>query len=141
MFKLQPEKVSKHWSQFEHYIGESLAPTGINDLRYRNNVLQAIIRGNLDVWLATENGKAVAVLTTCVARDDMAGTRCLEIYSLCGIREISPKTYLEGIKILKAYAKACKCHKIIGYTVLPGLMKFIKKLGGKARLTLLELEV
>ena len=142
LVKLLPEQVVKVWNEVAISIEEAHPASMKLTPGAMNRVLRSILIGALEVWYITDDhGAKVGILTTNFNDDLISGTRSLNVYTLWASGGISRKIWLDGISTLFTYAKANNCQKITGFTIIPAVVELIKRAGGQAELTYVELEV
>ena len=146
LIRLDSGQAAKRWPEVSSYVAASVAPTAIGGPHHLNNILKALIEDRMVMWIAAQREKnndikVIGVLTTCVTIDPIAQVRCLEIYSMFGTKDARHNTWVNGLKILKKYAKSEECQKIIGFTQVPKLATLVEQLGGCSDWRFLEFEV
>jgi len=135
--------VSSHWGVIKHAIEESLPPIAGGASDRMNNILESILIGTTDCWVShNDNGTIDGLLLTRFVEDDCSKTRNLLIYCVYGFLQRSAKlAWLEGLKSLYKYAFSKNCHRIIGYTDVDSIIKFVKRVGGEAKYTFVSIPV
>ena len=132
---LTPEQVNLAWPSLKPAIKASLPPPDVTDeANAMNNVLAAIMRGELQVWLATRRAEGSAHIYGGVVTQIMApgvtGVKNLWLYALF-IHELPP-TRLIGTMLdtLRAFARQNGCRSIFAMTNNDVIEKLTKHLHG-----------
>jgi len=142
LLKMLPEQVSDSWEKFAPLIEKSLPPVVADRRKRMSNVLRAILKEELIVWVyydSNENERYVT--TTQIRTDEISLSKNLLIYSLTGLGKVNPTEITNGIKTLKRYAKGNGCNTIIGYVNDLGIMRLLEQQGADAEFAFLQLEV
>ena len=142
-----PEQVNLMWPQLESAIKASLPPTEVTDeAGAMNGVLVAVMKGDLQVWIATKrDGESIQLyggIATTIKNDALgAGIRRLWIYAV--FLHDPPPRDLVGVIVdtLRAFAKLNGCKSIFAITNNPVIEKLVKHLGGTTDYRLVRLEV
>ena len=141
LIKLLPDQVNRHWEPIRYALLVSLPPTARVDRE--NNILKALLSGEMDAWVATRDARPVGVLVTTLTMDGASETKNLLVYALASLDEtiLPDDVWLEGIEQLRKYAESKGCHRIIGYTESSRIAQMIQKVGGQARYTFVSVDV
>jgi len=145
--KLSPEQVNIMWPAFQSAIKASLPPTEVtDDPAAMNNVLAAVMKGELQVWIATKRGEDSCYVyggaVTQITGPSVTGVKNLWLYSLF-IHELPPAPLVGVIvEALREYARANACKRMFGASNNEVILKLVvKHLGGNADYRLIEMEV
>lgn len=135
--------VAARWDELQPGI---IAGTGIAEpdagLSFR--LLDSVMNNRLRVWILTpanDRRKIMAILTTTEAEDGISGYKSLLIYTLFGYEDLPEEAWEQGFKVLAPFAARSGCERIVGYTRSRSIRKVTKRLGGRAELVMVELEV
>lgn len=140
LVQLSSEQVAEYWDYIKYGIEEALIPTvGLHDERM-SHVLEAIMYGKMIVWISADKTTKIigGIVVTTLRTDELSGTKSLLIYALYST-DSSVSAWSEGLAQLTAYAKNEKCHKILAYSNVPEIIKYVESIGGSADLRLLIL--
>lgn len=148
MLKLLPEQVARYWDELGDAIISSIPPTVLYSPDMRYLTLDAILSGRLEVWTfykQPENGdtvKILVIMTTAIVSDVGSSYKSLLIYSIYGYQQdVSPKDWLGGLNMIKAYAKSKGCKNVLAYSDVENIKKLVKVSGGNIDYSLLVMEV
>lgn len=146
LIKLATHKVTRLWGELKRAAVTAVPPTVSNLEEHTNNVLAAIIRGDLECWLLAEEGGnperlAKGVVFTGTVMDSFSMTRNLLIYGVFTYERVSMGLWKDGLETLRKEAKRKGCNLIIGYTSEPRILEIVNMLGGNTSTTLVMLEV
>ena len=143
---LSPEQVNLMWPQLKPAIKASLPPTEVTDESgAMNGVLVAVMKGELQVWIATKRDESsVRVfggVVTKMTAQSISASKSLWIYSLF-LHELPP-TQLIGkmLDTLKDYARMNGCKSIFAITNNEVIRKLVDHLHGSTDYRLVRLEV
>ena len=144
LLKLFPAQVAKYWNELGPMVEQTLPPSA-NGSRM-TNVLQAILSGRLEMlqyYDQSESGEARIIGLAVVGIVDNIdySSKDMLIYAVYAYGQSSKQEVVDGFRLLVDYARGIGCDAVIAYTNLPGLVKYIKRLGGQADYTFLRLEV
>lgn len=143
---LSPQQVNLMWPQLEAAIKASLPPSEVTDAPgAMNNVLVAVMKGELQVWIATKRTEGSCYVyggaVTQVTQPTVTGVRNLWIYSLF-IHELPPAPLVgKIIEELREFARVNGCKAIFALTNNPVIEKLVKHLSGTTDYRLVRLEV
>jgi hypothetical protein len=135
LVRIVPEDVSQNWEYFAPMIAASF-PQDLGVSRtLLTNVLAAILRGDLIVWLDyPEEGKSPsAMITTYVREDPIMCINTLLIYNLYLMKEQPLSYWKENLQTLVKYSKARKCKAIAGYTDDPKYLRWLGMVGADTK--------
>lgn len=149
-FALEPlsaQQVNLMWPQLKPAIKASLPPTDKTDeAGAMNNVLVAVMKGELQVWIATKrDGESIqpygGIVTSIVNGAIDAGIRHLWIYAV--FLHDAPPRDLVGVIVetLRAFAKLNGCKDIFAITDNKDIMRLVEGLNGATDYRLVRLEV
>jgi len=144
LLKLFPAQVAKYWNELGPMVEQTLPPSA-NGNRMAN-ILQAILSGRLEMlqyYDQDEDGKAriIGLAVVGVVSNLDYTSNDLLIYAVYAYGQSSRQEVVDGFQLLVNYARGVGCNAVTAYTNLPGLVKYIKRLGGQADYTFLRLEV
>ena len=145
LVKLSPEQASRNWHDIKVAIEESLPPTvGMQSDRMQN-ILTAILTDEMLVWVSTEDkdgsNAITGIVLTTFTFDAPSGTRSLLIYCVYGYGTAKMESWKSGIETLTKYAKHQNCHRIIGYTDIPSIIKFADMAGAETKYRLVSFPI
>jgi hypothetical protein len=145
LIKFLPAQVAQAWNELSEYILFALPPTAKPNIS-RKKLLESVNDGRLTFWVMTEvrHGqpvKKLGVISTTLLTDPVLGVRNLLIYSLATMANMPEEAWIEGLQALQKYAKANCCSAILAYSEVPQIISIVEKLGGKASVRLIQLEV
>lgn len=142
LLKILPEQVSERWEVFAPLIEKSLPPTVTNRRLRMSNVLRSILTEDLVVWVFYDQQRQERyVVTTIVRTDEVTLGKDLLIYSFTGLGQVTPDEVMEGIEVLKKYAKDNGCKTIIAYSADDRVVQFLENQGASANYKLIQMEV
>lgn len=143
--RLLPDQVSRFWNIIKYAIEESLPPIAGGSPDRMNRILTSLLSDKAQCWASyTVNGEQrrfEAIVITRILYDDVSDTRSLLIYCLYGYENIRMASWSDGLKSLVKYASSRNCHRIIGYTDLPFIVKVVERLGGETKYVFVSLPV
>jgi len=143
---LSSEQVNVIWPQLEPAIKASLPPTEVSDdPGAMNNVLAAVMKGELQVWIATKRGEGTCYVyggvVTKMTSPAISAVKSLWIYSLF-INELPPAPLVGTIiETLREFARQNGCKTIFAITNNLVIEKLVKHLAGTTDYRLVRLEV
>ena len=115
LLMMLPEQVSNQWETIRPAIEASL-PAGIEVTEeYMTNILQSILRGNMQCWILV-NGVEVCAIGVTAIFSDPGGCLNLFIYSLYGYKPAPLHLWSDAIDTLKKWANAKGCTEIVAYS-------------------------
>ena len=146
LIKLGTQDVTKLWGELKRAAVASIPPTTSNLEQHTNNVLAAIMRGDIDCWvIVSREGDpkraAKGVVFTGLVVDSFSMTKNMLINGVFSYERIDMSLWADGLETLRKDAKRKGCHLIIGYTSIPRMIDIVKSLGGNTETTLITLEV
>ena len=135
--KLLPDQISKFWDVIKYAIEESLPPVVGEGPDKMNKILMSLLSDKAQCWASYtmdgERRKFEGIMITRVMYDDVSDTKNLLIYCFYGYDNIERASWLNGFRTLVKYASSRDCHRIVGYTDLPSVVKIAERFGGEAR--------
>ena len=146
LVKLSVDGVTKLWGELKR-AAVMAVPPNVSDLEeHTNNVLAAILRGDLECWIiADEEGspdrRAKGIAFTGTVMDSFSMTKNLLIYGVFSYERVSMRLWREGLETLRKEAEKRGCRYIIGYTSEPRMIEIANMLGGDTSTILVRLEV
>lgn len=139
LVKLLPDQVSRQWEVISYAIKNSLPPNIIEDEEIMNNILMSVMCGTVVCWASFEkvddNVVLNGIVTTVMIKDFASGVKSLLVYTIYSIDDFSRKVWKDGLETLIKYGRFNNCKSIVGYTKVPSLVEFIKRVGGEAEYT------
>jgi len=142
LVKLTIDQVSSHWSGvLLPAIRASLPPTVYDSNAVDSKLLESALTGKLSCWVAVDDQEIVGVVTTTVTEDECTGVRNLWIYSIYGFTNIHEDVWVECLKTVVLYARSVGCHRVLGYTNAPHVVKWSEKLGARTNSVLVEFDL
>jgi hypothetical protein len=130
--KLLPDQVAKHWKPIRRAIEESLPPVSEGAENRMEKILEALMIGEMQCWIShNSEGRVDNILTTSVTHDKISDTKSLMIFSIFGF-DTDIKSWGEGLTTLVRFARGKGCSRIIGYTKIDSVAKFVERIGGDA---------
>lgn len=127
MVRLTPLQITERWEQLTEWL-KGLYPNAPDELA---KVLQQVVAGFGQLWILQQGDKEVALSITSISFDALLGERTLLIYDLVALDYVTLHGYTEGLKQLKAFAKAKGCKQIVAYTEVDRLKRVALHLGGQ----------
>lgn len=145
LIKFYPEQVASYWHFLSPIIESTLPPISSGGVDRMQKVLEAILAGNLEVlqFCDMSDGNVTVkgfVVVAEINNIDCTGKQLL-IYSIYSYESVSKADIVDGLRLLKEYAKSRGCDAITAYTNLESLVKYVKRVGGSTTFTFLRLEV
>ncbi len=142
IIKLDEDQITRHWDVIKFSILESVPPITYGSQNTINNMLKALLTGQMQCWVMLDKDKQTqGVVTTTMTADTCSGVKNLMIYSVYGLKFISDQEWVEHLQSLRKFAAAKGCHRIISYTAVARLIKLARNLGGNTEYTFIALEV
>ncbi len=142
LIRLLPEQASRYWGDIKMAVEKSLPPIVGMQVDRMNNILTSVLSGLTTVWVSTEQRPEGNVITGIVLtkfiHDDASGTKSLLIYCLYGYGDGKLESWESGFETLRTFAKGNGCHRIIAYTDVPSIIKYVEKLGMDTKYRLLS---
>lgn len=122
---------------------KSLPPSIGRTKRGMVNILEAVLLGNLTVWIVTDEDQedVIAVVTTKVQFEEVSKTRDLLIYSFTSFGDMSLNFWNEAYETLEKYAVSQNCQNILAYTTNEEIIDFFNRKGAKTDNRLIQMEV
>ena len=141
--KLIPIQISKLWDVIKYAVEHSLPPTVDESPNKMQHILAAALSGYVDVWVTfRRNDKGLiieGVVLTKPCYDEISGTRSLLVYSAFNFNNTTSKSLIASTKSMLEYAKSIGCSRLVAYTSVPSIARYITTLGGHADYTFLTL--
>jgi len=145
LVKMEPEAVARQWAVISESITRSLPPITTNDPKYLTNIMKSIMLKKTHCWVSTrvenENVMVYGIVVTTITNDPATGAKALLIYSVYSFTNTPQELWLEGIKVLKEFARGNNCIKILGFTDKPSLLSYYKAMGANVDTHLIQVEV
>lgn len=142
LLRILPEQVSAKWDKFAPLIAKSLPPTVTNRRQRMANVLRSILMDDLVVWVYLDEQKRERyVMTTLVRTDEVTLGKDLLVYSFTSLGQITPKQAMDGVEVLRKFAKGNDCKSIIAYSADERVVKLLESEGASANFKLIQMEV
>ena len=141
--RLLPDQISRFWDIIKYAIEESLPPIAGGSPDRMNRVLMSLLSDRAQCWasytVGEEQRRLEGIVITRILYDDVSDTRNLLIYCLYGYEGAGKDSWLSGLKSLVKYGVSKSCHRIIGYTNLPSIVRIVERLGGETKYTFVSL--
>ncbi len=144
LVRLLSENISDNWDVIRYSLSESIPPTIALNETVLNNILIALLAGEMHCWVSYKdwkNGEIEGVMTTQIIVDLASKTKNLLIYSAFAYNTTNKRTWIEGLEAVNRFADVFGCESIIGYTKAPEIIKVINLLGGDTSYTVLTIPV
>lgn len=141
LIKLLPDQVATHWEPIKRAIRDSLPPIaqGVED--HMENVLNALLLDEMQCWVSyTQEGRVDNIMTTQILRDEITQNKNLLIYSVFGL-DVDQRSWAEGLQALIKYARKEGCDRIVGYSNVNSIIRFVQRIGGEAEYTFVSIPV
>ena len=131
LLKLMPEQVSEYWDGIKFAVEEALPPVVGETPEKMNNILMALLNGEMDCWVSyrKEESGVVGFVITTITHDSCSDTTNLLLYVIYGMDQTKGVDWIEGYQALRKFALSKGCHRIIGYTTSDKVIKIAKKFG------------
>jgi len=130
LIRLTPEQVVREWEVIRHAIKESTYESIFSRPDSVRDHLRELIAGTMQAWAIVAQEEFVGIVTTRFSLDASMGVKRLEIYSLFGFRDISPRMWATCYVMLKRFALANDCTHIIALSDQEHILSLATKLGG-----------
>lgn len=132
--RILPDQVTKHWEVISFAIENSLPPFAVRQSGVMNNVLESLLLGKLECWVATnKSGEIKAIATTQILEDDISKCKSLLLYSVYGFSDLDESIWKQSFKTVSQYARQKGCQKITCYTDLEYIKEMSKKFNSEVR--------
>lgn len=151
ILQMDTAEIMQRWPQIAEAIGKCLPPYTYASAERMGNIQRAAMRGDVQLWKVLGERRARAdgnfeivllgLLVTAWDFDAISEVRNLSIYALYGISYMADDIYAEGLDVLRKFAKAHGCHRIVALTAEPRLIELAKQVGGDTQYSFLSLEV
>lgn len=146
LVKMKPSEIFDAWNVFVKAAVEvSLPPTVAGVPNQAEFVLNALMQERMQGWVGLdeegESKKPVGFLTTMFTGEPGVEGKNLLIYTLFAPATLNPEYVEESFRVIKQFARANNCHKILGYTNIPKVVEWVMHIGGKADYVLVSMEV
>lgn len=138
LLKLLPEQVSDRWQALKDGIEASLPVVNDEDPEKMNNILAAILTGDVQCWVSYREledlkKQGVALVLTTTVDDRLTNTRSLLLYLVWAWEKTQASDWIEGFQALTKFAKLMKCNRLISYTDDEKVIKIAEKFNGEFR--------
>ena len=129
--QISGEFIEREWDKAWPAIHEALPLGERNYNGLKENILQALKDGLMQLWiLYDKDKKAKAVITTYLAINNNIGIKELFIYSFYSFEALTPDEFKQGWFVLFEYASLCGCNTIGAFTNVESIKKFAEHSGG-----------
>ncbi len=143
LIRLASDQVARYWDFIKDGLEEALPPVVGMQPERMSNILTAIMVDEITVWLSVEETETANEITGFIATslntDKPSGTKSLLLYAVYGVMTCTDKSWSEGLKAMKKYAKTEGCHRIVAYSDVPSIIKYVERIGGEAKYRLLSI--
>ena len=142
LIRLLPEQAARYWDDVKVAIEESLPPiVGMQSDRM-SNILKSILTDEIIVWVSAEKDKNLSgIVLTTFTFDKPSGTKSLLIYCVYGYGEINRTSWIEAAETLRKFAVSQGCNRVIGYSDVSSIIKFVEGIGGETKYRLLSIPI
>lgn len=145
LLRLTDDQISAYWNNIRQTLLFNDLPMADASEEKMKVILEGLLSGSVQAWVLFEmedmKEKIYAMAITSFVYEPVTLTKNLVIYNLYGYTFVPPRLWLEGIKTLRKYAKAEKCHNIIAYSKIPRVLEIVKELGGDTSMHVISLEI
>jgi len=144
LVKLLPDQASRYWGDIKGAVEVSLPPVVGMQPDRMSNILTAILTGGITVWISVEKAEGnviTGIVLTKFLYDDASGTKSLLLYCVYGYGVGKMESWKSGLETLKTFATSEGCHRIIGYTDVPSIIKCAEMLGMETRYRFLSYDL
>lgn len=145
LIKLSVDQIADNWNFIRPGLEIALPPTVGSVANRMSNIFTSLLTGRLEAWVSVEKAEKRNEITgfviTQLLNDDISGTKSLLIYAVYGLSNSSQVSWEEGLKTIQDYAHKNTCHRIIAYSEVESIIKFVQSKGGKAQYRLLEIPI
>ena len=136
LVRVLPKQVAKGWHTIAPLLAQSMPPEIAVSRDILTNMLAAILREDLQIWLEQDESKPDiyrALIATTLWKDPVVCIDRLLIYNLFIIHEVPLKDWKAGIATLKMYGESRGCSSLVGFVDSSDdkYIKFLKMLGGE----------
>jgi hypothetical protein len=131
MINIRPMSPRSHkdWELVKHAVKQAAPPTVKVTPALMDNIRKALLWKEMSAWLYS-NGTPFAVVLTVICEDSIMGKKELLLYCVAHLRNITWKEWDESYEKTKLYCQSQGCTHITAYTVIPGVARLAKRLGG-----------
>ena len=137
LLRVFPEQVERAWETIAPMMAQSLPPEVAVSREILTNNLAAVLREDLQVWIAVEDEHAeqkdyLAMMSTCIWEDPVSCIRSLMVYHLYVIDRKTPvPVWKEAIAQLKRYGETRGCSRLVGFVgENKAYKRFLEQVGG-----------
>ncbi|MCK5017903.1 MAG: hypothetical protein KAS32_12650 [Candidatus Peribacteraceae bacterium] len=142
LIRLLPEQASAHWDDIKTAVKESLPPTVGEQSDKMNNILNGLLTERMIAWISVEQRGEDNIITgivlTTFTQDECSGTKALLIYCVYGYNNATRVSWESGIETLRKFAESSGCHRILAYSDVESIIKFVEGIGGETKYRLLS---
>lgn len=136
LVRVFPKQVAKGWHIIAPMLAQSLPPEIAVSRDILTNMLAAILRGDLHVWLEQDASKPDqyrALVTTTVWKDPVVCIDRLAIYNLYILHEVPIEDWKAGLTTLRLFGESLGCSGLVGFVDSEDAryVKFLQMLGGE----------
>lgn len=132
MVRLTVEQVSSSWPLIKTAVEEAHPPTVRPSDIFFVNVLNSLLAGRMEAWVAFEkipDTKISGVCITSVEEQKIDGTKTLLVFCVYLFRSFSLEAWKACVEHLSKYAKAKGCVSLSFYTANPQISEIAKETG------------
>lgn len=145
LLKLQPDQITNYWEDIKAAIIYAVPPLAQASQEGLNELLEGLLAGRMQAWTLyeVEEGavKIYALIVTTVWVEIGTLGRNLLIYALYGYSFVKPELWKGALEILRKFARANDCQKIVAFSKVPRIWEIVSQLGGNTETKLVTLEV
>ena len=148
ILRIDTAQVVDYWPILQLTATEALPPYVVADENVINNIMSALLRGQMQGWVVVEREEGrpvrlIAAVITEICVDEIAGARNLMVYALYGAAPegVSLKHWFDIKNSLAKYAACNGCKKLVAYSNSDAAIKVVKKMGGQVEYRFLSLDL
>lgn len=135
--KLSPDKLSEAWPMvYKALKTSSISLADMTEERI-NNVLRSLMSGHATCWIHDRGNTITTVVITTITEEPISKTYNLLVYCAHMFLKLKGSEYIAMAKMLKDYAVALGCARIILYSSNDKLTEILKTHGALGLYTLI----
>jgi len=142
LVRLTGEQASRHWEFIKQGLEAALPPVVGMQSDRMSNVLTSILIGKMVIWVSVQKDKDNLIdgfAATTFTFDEHSKTKALFIYAIYGINASSYDSWISAVETLRKFGISEKCHRVLAYSNVPSIIKFVESVGGEAKYHLLSI--
>jgi hypothetical protein len=127
--RIDSTKISDHWEAIKPTIAAAFSSSSVDITEAEfNNILQQLIAGNMQCWMAfREKEPRILMITTFIL--DPRGIKSLLIYSVSAYMPNTDAEWLEVYEYMKEWGKKNNCVNIVAFTQNNRILDIARKFG------------